>query len=303
MLLKNVVFLVLVGLTFDLTPTLNIKAIYSTDDGLPDNNVRIVYNDPDGIMWAGTGSGPATLSTLEWKPDTESENPITSGVSSIYKDTKANHWFGGFGMAHRYNGASYESYSILNDMGLNGRVVFSFHEDEDKNIWVATTGGVAIFDGSNWNTMTMENGLSNNVVHDIDQDKNGNYWFATRKGGLNIFDGSEWKYLYPNKNCRKIFRDREDNMWVGTSDGIIKYDSVKWQVFEEGKTILPMFQGHKGLIWSTIDGTGIIRISSEGKTILYEDATNNKANEIYHLEYDKNGSVWAGTDQGVFVFH
>ncbi len=285
------------------TSNLKITTVYTIAEGLPSNEVRAIFSDSDGSKWIGTGSGYTKRLNTLWHRDSRSVNPVVHGVSTIFKDSKGNFWFGGLNECHVLEDDTYTTYSIVEDMGIGGRVVFSFHEDQDQNIWIATTGGVSIYDGNGWSPFTTENGLLNNVVHDIDQDKDGNFWFATRKGGLNIFDGTNWKYLYPDMNCRKIFKDDLHNMWVGTNDGIIKFDGTNWQVFEEGKTVLPMFKGKKGFIWCIADGTDILRISTDGKTIEYQDPTLGLAGEIYQLEDDENGSVWAGTDHGLVQFH
>ncbi len=293
----------LVVLVFGVFEDISVRTVYTISDGLPANEVRAIYNDPTGSIWIGSGAGAASLANSQWNVDSRAINPVTKGVSTIFKDSRGNLWFGGLNMCHVYDGTTYRTYSILENMNVNGRVVFSFHEDDNQNIWAATTGGISIFDGSSWRPFTTEHGLKHNVVHDVKQGENGDFWFATRKGGLNIYDGSNWEYLYPEKNCRKLLKDDLGNMWVGTNDGIIQFDGEKWRVYEEGKTVLPMFKGKKGFVWCISEGTDIIRISPDGRSIHYEDPTDTKANEIYHLEWSEDGSVWAGTDQGVFVFH
>jgi ligand-binding sensor domain-containing protein len=290
-------------LAFDISPTLKITKTYTIDDGLLNNEIRAIYNDPNSSIWIGSGSGAAWLEDYQFKVDSREINPVVNGVSTIYKDSKSNIWFGGLNEFHSYKEGLYKTYSIVDDLGLNGRVVFSFHEDSNQNLWVGTTGGASVFDGENWQSFTTTNGLKHNVIHDINEDKNGNIWFATRKGGINIFDGTNWKYVYTDKNARKILRDFENNMWVGTSEGLLKFDGNSWQIFEEGKTVLPMFRGKKGYIWCIANGIDIIRISPEGESILYENPTMDEAKEIYVLEYSHDGSVWAGTDHGIFVFH
>ena len=301
--MKSFSFLLLITFWFSGSSTLDITSTFTTDEGLPNNEVRAILNDPTGSIWIGSGSGAAWLEGSHWKMDTREINPVVNGVSTLFKDSRGNLWFGGLNEFHVYEDGAYKTYSILEDLGLSGRVVFSFHEDRDHNIWVGTTGGAAVFDGSNWQTFTTDNGLNNNVIHDIDQDKHGNIWFATRKGGIHIYDGSTWQYWYPDLNARKLFRDKDDTMWIGTSNGLLKFNGTKWQTFEEGKTVLPMFRGDKGFIWCIANGKDIVRIAPDGQAIYYEDPTGGKANEIYHLEYAQDGSVWAGTDQGVFVFH
>lgn len=79
----------------------------------------------------------------------------------------------------------------------------------------------------------INNGLSQNTVHAIFQDKLGFMWFGT-KDGLNRFDGTLFKiYKFsPGENLRdnvfhRILQDKQDNLWVGTDDGIYIYDSER----------------------------------------------------------------------------
>ena len=301
--MKSITLTILSLIILNNAPSLKITSSFTTNEGLPNNEVRALYNDPNGPIWIGSGGGAAWLENAKWQVDTRTINPVVNGVSAIMKDSQGNFWFGGLNEGHVYQGDSYQTFGITDDMGLDGRVIFSFHEDHNDNIWVGTTGGISIFDGAQWEPLTMEHGLSHNVVHDIDQDKNGAFWIATRKGGVNIYDGTNWEYLFPEKNCRKILKDDLNNMWVGTSDGVLMFDGVQWKTFEEGKTVLPMFKGLKGYIWCVANGTDILRISADGKSIYYANPTQNQAGEIYQLEYSDDGSVWAGTDQGIFVFH
>ncbi len=284
-------------------PTLRITQSFTVQDGLPNNEVRTLYDEPNGGFWIGTANGAAWVEDGHWQRDQRALNPVTEGVSTILKDTAGRLWFGGLHKGHVYHGDSYHTFSIEKDLGLNGRVIFSFHEDQNLNIWAATTGGVSIFDGKSWQPFTVEHGLKHNAVHDIDQDEHGAFWFATRKGGLNIYDGTDWQYLYPEKNCRKIFKDDLNNMWVGTNDGILMFDGVQWHVFEAGKTVLPMFKGLKGYVWCIANGTDILRVSGNGKVIYYDNPTKSQASEIYALAQGENSAVWAGTDQGILVFN
>ncbi|MEO1050930.1 MAG: two-component regulator propeller domain-containing protein [Bacteroidota bacterium] len=282
---------------------LNIIETHTIENGLPNNQVRVILNDSDGKIWAGSKEGVVQYDGTKWHRSTANDYPLNIGTTSIFESKGKHYWFGSLGKAISYDGFAYKTYSIIEDMGLQGRVVFGFHEDENGRIWVATTGGVAIYDGEQWKTLTVENGLSHNVIHDIKQDSEGNYWLATRKGGLNIYDGEKVEHKYLEKNCRKILKDNAGTMWVGTSDGIIKYDGTDWKVLEAGHTILPMFQGAKGYIWCVKDATHIIRINAEDRVIQYDNPTEGHTNEIYHLEQDNKGAVWAGTDQGIFVLH
>lgn len=81
--------------------------------------------------------------------------------------------------------------------------------------------------------LSIQNGLSNNSVRCIYQDKKGFIWFGTYDG-LNRYDGSEFK-VFRNKigdsnslshnYIYTIHEDNVSNLWVGTGQGISIYNN------------------------------------------------------------------------------
>lgn len=78
-------------------------------------------------------------------------------------------------------------------------------------------------------------GLSQNTISDITQDKQGNMWFATYDG-LNKYDGYDFTVFqyderYPNSIGNDIVRacivDSKGRIWAGTDEGLSLYDTAK----------------------------------------------------------------------------
>lgn len=72
-------------------------------------------------------------------------------------------------------------------------------------------------------TYSIEQGLSESVVHDIIQDSDGYMWMATGFG-LNKFDGLEFKYFYEedgllSSQTETVFEASDGKIWVGTLNG------------------------------------------------------------------------------------
>ncbi|VAX27256.1 hypothetical protein MNBD_IGNAVI01-1121 [hydrothermal vent metagenome] len=99
-----------------------------------------------------------------------------------------------------------------------------------------------------FNHLTVENGLSNNVVNAVIQDSTGFIWFGT-EDGLNRYDGYKFKIFrydpedsnsISNNQIHTLAVDREGNIWAGTKDGVINmFDPItEGFTYQEFKLVL-----------------------------------------------------------------
>ena len=80
-------------------------------------------------------------------------------------------------------------------------------------------------------TVDIRNGLSQNSVNRIFQDKKGFMWFGT-KDGLSRYDGLSFR-IYNNENSNLgrnfitvLYEDSKGNIWVGTDGGLYIYNPI-----------------------------------------------------------------------------
>ncbi len=179
------------------------------------------------------------------------------------------------------------------------------------------------------------NGLSNSNVFGITQDHQGFIWFAT-EDGLNRFDGKNFvtyrhnannKYSIADNVIRKIFIDSENTLWVGTENGLSRYnleldnfdnfrhitrdeaslrDNVIWDIYQDqGKLVKGKLQ--KGLLWvSTTKGLHTLSLESANKEAKFKHIAirghNNKFKEIKTIFQDQKQNYWFGTyDNGIHL--
>ena len=99
-------------------------------------------------------------------------------------------------------------------------------QDDGGRLWIATLGGVSVFDGSSFTNYTEAEGLASDTVLRVFQDRMGYLWFATW-GGINRFDGEVFQTLnrqdgLAGSTAMAFLEDREGWLWFGTTNGITR---------------------------------------------------------------------------------
>ncbi|MBL4625919.1 MAG: SpoIIE family protein phosphatase, partial [Flavobacteriales bacterium] len=93
-------------------------------------------------------------------------------------------------------------------------------------LWFGTNGGgVSKYDGKSFINFTVKQGLANNFVLSIAEDKNGNLWFGTNGGGVSKYDGKSFinftvEQGLANNYVYSIAEDKNGNLWFGTNQGL-----------------------------------------------------------------------------------
>jgi two-component sensor histidine kinase len=123
---------------------------------------------------------------------------------------------------------------INKDDGLTDGVVTTIFEDDDGTLWFGTrSGGISIYQNGNFDTINVSNGLSSNDIRGILK-YDDNVYVSTAKG-LNVIVN------YPNdffvrklyqddglasNNCNRnaFLLDNDNNIFIGTSMGLSKYN-------------------------------------------------------------------------------
>ena len=124
--------------------------------------------------------------------------------------------------------------------------------------------------------ITIDNGLSNNGITGICQDKLGYMWFATLNG-LNKYNGIEnIKYIHENKDqlsiisnwVNTVYSDSEGNIWAGTEIGICRYDEVE-----------------------------------NNFVAFYNDIIPESVGNVYEFVEDSLKNLWIGTSNGLYAYN
>jgi signal transduction histidine kinase/ligand-binding sensor domain-containing protein/AraC-like DNA-binding protein len=171
-----------------------------------------------------------------------------------------------------------------------------------------------------FDNFTIEDGLSNNLVHCVFQDSKGWIWFGTNQG-VNRFNGYKFTAFQNNPFdstslagllVRVIFEDNKGNLWVGTeSGGLNLFDKAKERFTRVltgsdsksiGNSVKTIVQDNKGLLWiGTNAGLKSFNPANyEVHTYLNSETDVNTPGDNYVrvLQTDLNGKIWLGTNAG-----
>ena len=66
-------------------------------------------------------------------------------------------------------------------------------QDSKGYIWMGTQAGLSRFDGKNFITYTTAQGLADNTVNCIFEDRKHQLWIGTENGGVSVFNGFNFK--------------------------------------------------------------------------------------------------------------
>jgi len=163
--------------------------------------------------------------------------------------------------------------------------------------------------------LAIEDGLSNNFVRCVYQDKKGFFWFGT-KDGLNRYDGYGFK-IFRNKIDNKlslihniihtISSDADNNLWIGTRQGLSIYNDQKGiftaasyrlsgKTLRITKVIREIVPGTQNSMLVGTEGLGLIRFKLGMSTgDLVPLLLNGKKTVFYGVQsarIDSQGKIW-----------
>lgn len=169
----------------------------------------------------------------------------------------------------------------------------------------------------NFTKINNEEGLSQNTIQCMIQDKLGFIWIGTNDG-LNRYNGYEFKiYKYDKNNSNSIagnniidlLEDKNNNIWIATSNGLSKINTITNEVSnysnkkESGNlsyymTTDILLTSNGKILVATFDGLNLYNEETDSfERILKGDDLISQT--IYSIEEDINDDFWIATSKGV----
>lgn len=162
--------------------------------------------------------------------------------------------------------------------------------------------------------LSVQNGLSQNTVNAILQDKQGFMWFGT-KDGLNRYDGLTFrKFKHDDRSSRSIgnnfitalYEDAKGNIWVGTDVGLYIYypekdifchfTEVSTEKTKIEHTVTTISGDDKGCVWIAVEAQGLFCYDLEKNKLQNYTLKNFPflSSNIQTFAFDNSGTLWVG---------
>ena len=240
---------------------------YTDVDGLANNGVNCLDVAANDVMWFGTQAGVSVFDGTNWTAHNTGTDAgfVDDVITAIKVLNNGDVWVGtDFGAAH-YDGTSWTTYTETD--GLGDDRIKTITELMNGDIAFGTNDGFSTFDGTNWMSFGTGDGLPFGGITTINQNSLGVLYLGTALGGIAISDINGFSEITEddtllNDKVRVVEFDAQDNLWVGTSDGISVYDENNF--------------------WS------------EQHTRPFELPAPDTLNPIEDIVIDSQGNIWAG---------
>ncbi len=262
---------------------------------LLDNFIASAFLDKNDILWIGNwGKGLNLLNrktgaVVHYSPTLSGKRKIVNGyVQVIFQDPDNNMWIAtrnGIQVLNVKDSSFVDVNTFFKLQGLPGFTnvrIRKIAADSKKNIWICCDNGLYKIERgtkkvSSYLTNTSSNSISDNVVNDIVEEKDGKLWLST-VNGLNLYDPATNHFVHyfndpfdphtiSSNMATCLLLDRDGDLWVGTNSGL--------NLLKKGSTQFKYYSKNEGL-----------------------------PNEyIYCLVEDLSGKIWFSTNRGIAVLN
>nr|WP_170309772.1 hybrid sensor histidine kinase/response regulator [Mucilaginibacter xinganensis] len=309
-----------------------------TTTSAANNSINCILNC-GGILWLGTyESGvrfyDTNLSLFNYyHKEANNPNSLSNNIVTSFSEDEKGYWIGTDGGGLNFLNTATQKFTHYNPLpgnknAVSGKHVLKLFKDSKNNLWIGYYGdGLDVLNQktknfTHYTVGNKANQVSGANIFGIEEDKNGKIWVGMDGEGLEVLDHSKaikrYKYstadtlhCLSNNDVRTIYRDRENNMWIGTFGGLNLYNPTAdnfthFNIYNSGlsnNTIISMFEDSHSNFWVGTLGNGLNLYNRQKKTFSeYTFPMGTHYSIINSITEDDNGFLWVSTNAGLISF-
>ncbi len=258
---------------------------------------------------------------------TQQEGLPGSTIFDIMQDHYGFIWIATRNGLSRYDGYDFKNflYQANDSTSLHSNRLTCLLQDENENLWIGTTNGVAFMHYSTETfskvLLPVEEGMLQPYINCFLLDDENNIWIGTEQGVYHVNGQSRVIQSYThlvdsiNLNVKSIVQDNKNNLWFATDHGLIRHDKslLQTRIFMHEKNnsncllqtdIRHLLCDREGDLWICTKNSGVNRfIIDENKFMSYKHIPEKfpdciTDNSIYTIMEDHDGNLWFGSQGG-----
>src|SRR6266436_7299758 len=122
---------------------------------------------------------------------------------------------------------------------------------------------------------------------------------AVRRAGA-LYSVDHWgtEEGLPNNEVIAITQTRDGYLWLGTLNGLVRFDGIHFEVFDENNTpglnssqIIYLFEDSQGRLWIGTQSAGVV-VMKDGQVSALEMGAGSADRRLIAACEDANGAVW-----------
>ena len=115
----------------------------------------------------------------------------------------------------------------------------------------------------------------------------------------------------PSSTVWKVAQDRDGYIWIGTADGLARYDGIGFRVYRHaaddpkslaGDDVTALFLDHRNRLWCGGEDAGLNLLGKDGAFTHFRNVANDPASlggdDVWAIGEDTRGAIWVGTYAG-----
>ncbi len=295
------------------------------------NGLRIIFEDSSRTIWvtSETHGIYKIVSHRKFKSINSSEltapNAITADAKGdLFIVTSSSQLYKWQVLSQKLEKLSSPIFNDENGYGANRLLEMPIIFPDDKNnLWIAQGSGLAKF---NLKTKQVEllkypesdpNAKEFRELRALNIDQYGQLWIGTYKNGVYRYDPLTQSFLHlddslglSHPEVLVIFKDSEQNIWVGTGDGVNLWDASKQRFISFkndnnkadsllGNIVQDVHQSRDGKIWVATK-KGLNLYLPETKSFKHFNRKNGlPTSSVRAIEDDNSGHLWLTTNKGI----
>jgi len=242
--------------------------VWTQEDGLPQDTIRTVAQTNDGYLWIGTDEGLARFDGYEFTTFNKAQGALPSNS------------------------------------------ITALAAAADGSLWIGTPNGLTVYRNRVFRTYTTRDGLPDNSVTGLVIDHDGVLWIVAGISLSRFEDGRFTNFVpgpqFPVTSVRAVFEDHDHHLWVAGFNVIGRLEGGKFiPVVGEpdlrGNFVTAMTSDQQDNLW--VGGnTGVLVLTHNGRSRWFGVSNGLPNGYVRALWCDRNGVVWAGTNEGLARF-